>query len=66
MLTITSQALSNIRRVTAHPALDTTSGLRIAPATRPDGPPQVRAPTPRRTRTACSSATVAGSSWPRA
>ncbi len=43
MLTITSRALSVIRRVTAHPALDRASGLRIAPAIRPDGPLQVRA-----------------------
>ena len=43
MLRISSRAQSVIRRVTDHPALEPTSGLRIASGTEPDAPLQVRA-----------------------
>jgi|GEM_PF-4553282 len=43
MLTITPEALTVIQRVTGHPALEPTSGLRIAPPAEPDAPLRVRA-----------------------
>ncbi len=43
MLTITPQALAVIQRVTAHPALEPTSGLRIARRAEPAAPLLVRA-----------------------
>lgn len=43
MVTITSQALSVIRRVTGHPRLEPTSGLRVARTEPADEPLQVGA-----------------------
>ncbi|GAB3242096.1 Fe-S cluster assembly protein HesB [Nocardioides dilutus] len=43
MLSITPRALAVLRRVTAHPKLTPTSGLRIAPHEAPSRPMQVRA-----------------------
>ncbi len=43
MLRITSRALTIIRRVTGHPSLAPTAGLRIAQGEEPDAPLQVRA-----------------------
>lgn len=43
MLTITPDAMKVIRRVTAHPALEPTSGLRIAQREKPSTPLEVRA-----------------------
>ena len=43
MLTITPQALTVIQRVTGHPMLEPTSGLRIACPEEPDAPLRVRA-----------------------
>lgn len=43
MFNITPRALAVIRRVTAHPTMEPTSGLRIAQHDKPDAPLQVRA-----------------------
>ena len=43
VLTITSEALAVMRRVTAHPTLEPTSGLRIARGDEPSAPLRVRA-----------------------
>ena len=43
MLSITPQALSVMKRVTGHPSLEPTSGLRIACRDEPSEPLQVRA-----------------------
>ena len=43
MLSITPQALSVMKRVTGHPSLEPTSGLRIACLDEPSDPLQVRA-----------------------
>ena len=43
MLTLTPHALAIVRKVTAHPRLKPTSGLRIARHEEPDKPLQVKA-----------------------